>query len=155
MLVGAALIATVGVPALGDRISKSRVDSSADEIAYALQVAKGEAIRLAWPVVVRPDLDGQTLLGFVDSDGDLEADSGEPAVFFLALLPGGSVRFMGPTGRPGTNAKPGDSLRGLTPVGGPSGLKAAVFEVDGSVRPRPRIACLPRPTDPTGSRSAS
>ncbi len=77
-----------------------------------------------------PDYGEGSLLAFVDENEDLLFDPGENELFSLPL----TVHLMGPNQVRGTPEDPSESVLGLTPIGGESALRVAVFLPDGSIR---------------------
>jgi Tfp pilus assembly protein FimT len=131
-----AVIGGMAFPAARRQIWRAKLLSRSEEMSVHMLLARMEAMKHGFPVVVVPDYDSQTLVAFVDEDDDLAQDPLERQVYALGAGSSGHERilFMGPNGVPGTAAAPGESVVGFTPVGGGSALQVAVFEPDGSIR---------------------
>jgi prepilin-type N-terminal cleavage/methylation domain-containing protein len=130
-----AIILAIGLPALNQQMVRGRLVGASEQISTHLHLARVEAMRKGFPVVVRPDFDRQHLVAFLDEDNDLVRDVDERQVYDLAVpgdLSRSAVFFMGPDLIVGTEGAPAQSIDGLTPVGG--GARAAVFEPGGSIR---------------------
>ena len=130
------VIAGLGIPALQLMLTRSKLQGSAREISIQLGSARVAAMRLGRNVVVRPDYVAQTLVSFVDEDGDLTVDLNEEELAALPIPGSGGPRgvyLMGPNGIAGTADEPAQSVDGLTQVAGEN-LRVAVFLPDGSIR---------------------
>jgi type II secretory pathway pseudopilin PulG len=130
-----AIIGGMAFPAARRQIWRAKLLSRSEEMGIHMLLARMEAMKHGFPVVVIPDYVSQTLTAFVDEDDDQVQDPLERQVFALGAGTSGHERihFMGPNGVPGTAADPAESVVDFTPVPG-GNLKAAVFEPDGSIR---------------------
>jgi prepilin-type N-terminal cleavage/methylation domain-containing protein len=130
-----AIILAIGVPALNQQMVRGRLVGASEQVATHLHLARVEAMRKGFPVVVRPDFTRQHLVAFLDEDADLAFDAGEDQVYDLAVpgdLSRTGVNFMGPDLIVAVDGAPAQSVDGLTPVAG--GARVAVFEPGGSIR---------------------
>jgi prepilin-type N-terminal cleavage/methylation domain-containing protein len=127
------VLAALGYPALQLMLVRSKLTGSAREVVAHLSSARMEAMRMGRTVVVVPDYDKKTIVGWLDENEDLVRDPDEDLVFELRVPPGGNrgVYLMGPDLQPGTEANPFESVDRLTDIGTKRG---AVFESDGSIR---------------------
>lgn len=139
MIVGVVLviIAALGWPAIQKQMLKAKLTGTCEQISMHLLQARMEAVKQATPIVVMPDYDRSALVAFLDPNDNLVRDAGEAELYTLGVAEAAGqsgVYFMGPDGTEGTASNPAQSVDGLTPVGGSSSLRVAVFDPDGSIR---------------------
>jgi type II secretory pathway pseudopilin PulG len=120
------VLAMLTLPAIGNMITRSKLEGAARETGAAFRQARQEAIRRSVPVVVAPDTAGRVLVVFADVDGDrvLDPPAGSPldddAQIGTWELPA-PVSFGGPGS--GADARPVVGFTG----------DSALFRPDGSV----------------------
>lgn len=137
MLVLLAIAASFGAPASVHMLGRSKLQGASQEVASHLHMARMEAMKLGRTVVVVPDYAAGRLFSYRDENDNLSFDAGVDRVVFNLPVPADAgrsgIHFMGPDGVNGTAETPGQSVEGLTVVGG-GNLRAAVFQRDGSIR---------------------
>ena len=94
VMVIAALLMGICLPALQQFINRSRIEGFAREASIMCQAARMESIKQTLPAVVRFDETQRRVFSWLDSDGDSVQDPDEPDMA-SATLPGG-VEFQGP-----------------------------------------------------------
>lgn len=74
----AAILMAIAAPSFTSLINSNRLTSSANEMVATLQAARMEAVRLNTTVNVCTDCGGNSVVAFVDANGDGNVDADEP-----------------------------------------------------------------------------
>lgn len=98
VLLFAASLIVLGLPALQQMIHRSRLEGATRECAILCQRARLDAIRQGFPVVVRFDTTDRTVVSWVDENADGVQDAGETELAFVPLP--GTVELAGPSPYP-------------------------------------------------------
>jgi type II secretory pathway pseudopilin PulG len=100
------IMATLGMPALQQMISRSRLEGLARELSVVCQSSRLEAIKGGIPTVVRFDSANRIVLAWIDANGDNIQDADEREMVRRPLP--GSVEFGGPDSLEKTGGLPKD-----------------------------------------------
>jgi hypothetical protein len=94
VLLFAAALIVLGLPALQQMIHRSRIEGATRECAVLCQRSRLEAIKEGFPVVVRFDTTDHAIVSWVDENADGVQDEGERELVFVPLP--GTVELAGP-----------------------------------------------------------
>jgi prepilin-type N-terminal cleavage/methylation domain-containing protein len=101
------IMATLGMPALQQMISRTRLEGLAREVGVICQSSRLEAIKGGIPTVIRFDHANRIVLSWVDANGDNIQDPDERELMRRPLP--GQVEFDGPDSLPETEGLPKDA----------------------------------------------
>lgn len=110
VLLFAAMIMTLGIPALQQMIHRSRLEGAMRECAVVCQRARLEAIKQGVPVAVRFDTSDRTVESWLDTDGNGSRDPGETELVVMDLP--GTIDYAAPPGHSPVEIEGGENSDG-------------------------------------------